>query len=164
MPFPHPESRIQAQRARSLHSHPYGDGRPASIARFPLKQLVSQIDVAPTLLDACGIRARLIVSGPQCPAATRTGNPEKWPNEVFVQISESMTGRDCAHRNGHMSWHNRMESRALPPLSTRSTSFITYSPIRTSSSTLQGGRSTRGSRACCAASPPKDGRGGRGDS
>ena len=97
-----------------------------------VKQLVSQIDVAPTLLDACGItppssfqgRSALPLLGP---------HSDKWQNEVFVQISESMTGRRCAHRNGHMSWHNRMESRGLPHPSMRSTSFITYSPIRMSS-------------------------------
>ena len=57
-----------------------------------VKQLVSQIDVAPTLLDACGItppssfqgRSALPLLGP---------HSDKWQNEVFVQISESMTGR-----------------------------------------------------------------------
>ncbi len=57
-----------------------------------VKELVSQIDVAPTLLDACQIAAPSSFQGrSDMPLVER--KVDGWPNEVFVQISESMTGR-----------------------------------------------------------------------
>lgn len=53
---------------------------------------MSQIDVAPTLLDACRITPPASFQGRSVmPLLAR--QVEKWPNEVFIQISESMTGR-----------------------------------------------------------------------
>lgn len=57
-----------------------------------IEELVSQIDVAPTLLDACRITPPASFQGRSVmPLLAR--QVEKWPNEVFIQISESMTGR-----------------------------------------------------------------------
>jgi arylsulfatase A-like enzyme len=57
-----------------------------------IKELVSQIDVAPTLLDACRITPPASFQGRSAmPLVAR--QLDGWPNEVFVQISESMTGR-----------------------------------------------------------------------
>jgi arylsulfatase A-like enzyme len=54
--------------------------------------LVSQIDVAPSLLDACGISAPASFQGHSfMPLVNR--DVKGWPDEVFIQISESMTGR-----------------------------------------------------------------------
>lgn len=57
-----------------------------------IKELVSQIDVAPTLLDACRITPPASFQGRSAmPLLAR--QVDGWPSEVFVQISESMTGR-----------------------------------------------------------------------
>ena len=58
-----------------------------------IQELVSQIDVAPTLLEACGITPPASFQGRSAmPLVRRQVNG--WGNEVFVQISESMTGRE----------------------------------------------------------------------
>ena len=57
-----------------------------------IKELVSQIDVAPTLLDACHITPPASFQGRSF-MTLLTRQVDEWPNEVFVQISESMTGR-----------------------------------------------------------------------
>jgi arylsulfatase A-like enzyme len=57
-----------------------------------VKELVSQIDVGPTLLDACGITPPAAFQGRSAmPLIER--RIDGWSNEVLVQISESMTGR-----------------------------------------------------------------------
>lgn len=57
-----------------------------------VRELTSQIDVGPTLLAACGIPAPATVQGRSAlPLVER--RIEGWPNEVLIQISESMTGR-----------------------------------------------------------------------
>ena len=57
-----------------------------------INELVSQIDVAPTLLDACHIATPPSFQGRSLmPLLER--KTDGWANEVFIQISESMTGR-----------------------------------------------------------------------
>lgn len=57
-----------------------------------IRELISQIDVAPTLLDACGISPPASFQGRSAmPLLAR--QIDKWTNEVFIEISESMTGR-----------------------------------------------------------------------
>jgi arylsulfatase A-like enzyme len=57
-----------------------------------VKELVSQIDVAPSLLDACQIPRPPSFQGRSVmPLLER--RVDGWPDEVLVQISESMTGR-----------------------------------------------------------------------
>jgi arylsulfatase A-like enzyme len=55
-------------------------------------ELTSQIDIAPTLLQAAGLPIPAAVQGRSfLPLLDR--NVEGWPDEVYVQISESQTGR-----------------------------------------------------------------------
>ncbi len=55
-------------------------------------ELVSQVDVAPTLLDAAGVPIPDTMQGKSAmPLLAR--RLEGWRNEVYIQISESMAGR-----------------------------------------------------------------------
>ena len=57
-----------------------------------IRSLVSLIDVAPTLLDACGIPVPEDMQGHSLmPLIDRSC--KDWPEEIFVQISESQVGR-----------------------------------------------------------------------
>ncbi len=57
-----------------------------------VEELVSLIDLPPTLLQAAGIPVPDVMHGrPLQPLAD--GTAEDWPEEVFAQISESQTGR-----------------------------------------------------------------------
>lgn len=55
-------------------------------------QLVSLVDIAPTLLDAVGIPVPEHMQGRSILPLLR-GQSEQWPDEVFVQICESQVGR-----------------------------------------------------------------------
>jgi arylsulfatase A-like enzyme len=55
------------------------------------RQLVSLIDLPPTLLDAAGIATPPTMRGRSILTLLRGG--AEWPEEVFVQISESQVGR-----------------------------------------------------------------------
>ncbi len=57
-----------------------------------IRQLVSLIDLPPTLLDAAGIAVPETMDGRSILPLLR-GEAEDWPDEVFVQISESQVGR-----------------------------------------------------------------------
>lgn len=57
-----------------------------------IRQLVSLVDLPPTLLDAAGIPVPETMPGRSIVPLTR-GEKEGWPEEVFVQISESQIGR-----------------------------------------------------------------------
>ena len=55
-------------------------------------ELTSQIDIAPTLIQAAGLNVPATMQGRSfLPLLER--KVEGWPNEVYVQISESQTGR-----------------------------------------------------------------------
>lgn len=59
-----------------------------------IPELVSMVDVCPTLLDAMGVKAPSSVSGRSAMPLVNLGEGrESWPNEVLIQISESMVGR-----------------------------------------------------------------------
>lgn len=55
-------------------------------------ELVSLVDLPPTLLDACGIDVPDAMQGRSILPLLRGGR-EDWPEQVFVQISEAETGR-----------------------------------------------------------------------
>lgn len=75
----------------SIHIPVVMDG-PGLNRSLHIKELVSQIDVAPTLLDACKIALPSSFQGRSAmPLVDR--RVDGWTNEVYVQISESMTGR-----------------------------------------------------------------------
>ncbi len=57
-----------------------------------LRELVSLLDLPPTLLDAAGIAAPPEMQGRSAMRLMR-GERADWPEEVFVQISESQVGR-----------------------------------------------------------------------
>lgn len=57
-----------------------------------LSQLVSLIDLPPTLLDAAGLPVPAEMQGRSVLPLTR-GAAADWPEEVFVQISEAQVGR-----------------------------------------------------------------------
>jgi arylsulfatase A-like enzyme len=57
-----------------------------------IRQLVSLVDLAPTLLDAAGLPVPTTMQGRSILPLLR-GETAEWPEEVFVQISESQVGR-----------------------------------------------------------------------
>jgi arylsulfatase A-like enzyme len=57
-----------------------------------IRQLVSLIDLPPTLLDAAGLAIPEGMQGRSILPLTK-GQPEGWPDEVFIQISEAQVGR-----------------------------------------------------------------------
>jgi arylsulfatase A-like enzyme len=57
-----------------------------------LRQLVSLLDLPPTLLDAAGIGVPAQMQGRSILPLLR-GESAGWPEEVFIQISESQIGR-----------------------------------------------------------------------
>ncbi len=57
-----------------------------------LQQLVSLIDLPPTLLDAAGLPIPKEMQGRSILPLTR-GKADGWPEEVFIQVSESQVGR-----------------------------------------------------------------------
>jgi arylsulfatase A-like enzyme len=60
----------------------------------PISELVGIIDIAPTLLDAAGVAAPAGMKGRSLiPLLKDAKARDAWPNQQFIQISESMTGR-----------------------------------------------------------------------
>ncbi len=57
-----------------------------------LRQPISLVDIPPTLLDAAGIDVPEHMHGRSILPLTR-GETDGWPEEVFIQISESQVGR-----------------------------------------------------------------------
>lgn len=57
-----------------------------------VRQLVSLVDLAPTLLEACGIEIPSSMQGRSIMPLLR-GETGGWPEEVYVQISEAQIGR-----------------------------------------------------------------------
>lgn len=59
-----------------------------------IPELVSMVDVCPTLLDAMGVKIPSSVSGHSAMPLVELGEGRgSWRNEVLIQISESMVGR-----------------------------------------------------------------------
>lgn len=58
-----------------------------------VKELVSLIDLPPTLLDAAGIETPSVMQGRSAMPLVRREKVEDWQEEVFIQISESQVGR-----------------------------------------------------------------------
>ncbi|MBZ0293735.1 MAG: sulfatase-like hydrolase/transferase [Anaerolineae bacterium] len=57
-----------------------------------LRDLISLVDIPPTLLDAAGLPVPDVMEGRSfLPLVSR--EPVDWPDEVFIQISESQVGR-----------------------------------------------------------------------
>lgn len=81
---------------RSCHDSsirvPMAFSGPGFAAGGTLRELVSLIDLPPTLLDAAGIPVPHEMHGRSIMPLVRRQDAE-WPREVFVQISESQVGR-----------------------------------------------------------------------
>jgi arylsulfatase A-like enzyme len=58
-----------------------------------IQKLVSLVDLPPTLLDAAGIEVPADMAGQSVLPLLRGTKVTTWPEEVFLQISESHTGR-----------------------------------------------------------------------
>ncbi len=59
-----------------------------------IPEIVSMVDVCPTLLDAMGVKAPSTISGRSAMPLVNLGEgKDSWRNEAFIQISESMVGR-----------------------------------------------------------------------
>ncbi len=58
----------------------------------PISELVSLVDLPPTILDACGLEIPEQMQGHSM-VPLLSGQNENWPEEIFVQISESHVGR-----------------------------------------------------------------------
>lgn len=81
---------------RSCHESsirvPLGIHGPGFEGGGSIRQLVSLVDVPPTLLDAAGIAVPAHMQGRSILPLLR-GQATKWPEEIFVQISEAQVGR-----------------------------------------------------------------------
>jgi arylsulfatase A-like enzyme len=75
-----------------------------------LRELVSLIDLPPTLLDAAGLPVPPEMQGRSMLPLTR-GRPADWPADVLVQISESQVGR--AIRTGR--WKYSVSAPGVDP-------------------------------------------------
>lgn len=64
-----------------------GFDRPAVV-----QELVSQVDLAPTLIEAAGVAVPSTMQGKSMLPLVR-GDAANWRNEVYIQMSEFMTGR-----------------------------------------------------------------------
>lgn len=58
-----------------------------------IRELVSLVDLPPTLLDAAGIPVPAEMAGRSILPLVRKEKDADWPEEVFIQISESQVGR-----------------------------------------------------------------------
>jgi arylsulfatase A-like enzyme len=59
-----------------------------------IPEIVSMVDVCPTLLDALGVKIPSSVEGRSAmPLVDQREDKNSWRNEAFIQISESMVGR-----------------------------------------------------------------------
>lgn len=76
-----------------------------------LKNLISLIDLAPTLLDACGIPVPPHMQGHSILPLLH-GDKEGWPEEVLVQISESTVGRAVRTKR----WKYAVEAKDKDPM------------------------------------------------
>ena len=76
-----------------------------------LQGMVSLVDVAPTLLDACGIPVPEDMQGRSLLPLMQNRRAADWPDEVFVQISESQVGRCIRTRR----WKYSVEAPGKDP-------------------------------------------------
>ena len=79
-----------------------------------VRELVSLIDIAPTILAAGGVTEPADMRGRPLQQLV-TGKAKNWPREVFVQISESGTGRAIrTKRWKYCVWVPKEEAGGLP--------------------------------------------------
>jgi arylsulfatase A-like enzyme len=89
-----------------------------------IRDLVSLIDVPPTLLDAAGIDVPAAMEGHSIMPLVRRENVER-PEEVFIQISEDIDGRAIRHGRWKYSVrHVNDEDRGNPSLTRYKEDFL----------------------------------------
>lgn len=79
-----------------------------------LRELVSHVDIPATLIDACRLPVPDSFEGRSIVPLLRTGGADSWPDEVFVQISESEIGR--AIRTRRWKYGVRVRGSAEAPV------------------------------------------------
>lgn len=89
-----------------------------------IKELVSLVDVAPTLLDACNIPVPADIQGHSIlPLVKR--QPVIWPSDIFVQISETQVGRSIrTHR-----WKYAVEALDKDPVADSCSNIYTETAL-----------------------------------
>ena len=75
-------------------------------------ELVSLIDLPPTLLEAAGVPVPSEMQGQSLMPRLRTGLAAPWPDDVFIQISEAQTARAIRTRR----WKYCVSAQSADPL------------------------------------------------
>ncbi len=98
---------------------------PGFIGGGMVPELVSLIDLPPTLLDAANIPVPAVMQGRSLMPRLRRQQDAPWPDEVFVQISESEVGRAIrTHRWKYAVSAPGLDGNAVSHSSTYSESFL----------------------------------------
>ena len=77
-----------------------------------IQEMMSIVDVAPTLIDAAGLIVPSTMSGRSAMPLTRN-QPVDWPDDIFIQVSESQTGRAVRTARWKYSVCSKGEESAL---------------------------------------------------
>ena len=77
-----------------------------------IQEMMSIVDVAPTLIDAAGLIVPSTMSGKSAMPLTRN-QPVDWPDDIFIQVSESQTGRAVRTARWKYSVCSKGEESAL---------------------------------------------------
>ena len=92
-----------------------------------LDELVSLIDMTPTLLDGCGVKAPANMQGKTLkPLMSESTARKAWDSTVYIQISESMVGRAIRTRDWMFSVHDPEGKGSEDPLSRNYVDFAMY--------------------------------------
>ena len=131
-PLQDAQRRVQALLPRELHPRAHGHLRARLRRRRAAQQLVSLVDLPPTLLDAGGLPVPAAMQGRSILPLLR-GQAVDWPEEVFIQISESQVGRAVRTRR----WKYGVDAPdknggATPPTAMWRNTSTTCTPTRTS--------------------------------
>ena len=80
-----------------------------------LREKVSLVDLAPTLLDACGIPVPADMQGRSIMPWVRRETTTPSGKDIFVQISESQVGRAIGQTAGNIPWKRWIKTRFRMP-------------------------------------------------
>ena len=77
-----------------------------------IQEMMSIVDVAPTLIDAAGLIVSSTMSGRSAMSLKRN-QPVDWPDDILIQVSESRTGRAVRTARWKYSFCSKEEKSAL---------------------------------------------------